>query len=238
MEYYGELYLEKLPDCFIEKKVVNGIETRCLVIPLSNRKYSTSRYGHLLLQMKIKAVDNMGNNVTHRIYPHFATSEETMLWRSQQAKYEIGTLFRQRTIEENNDRTNHMTEIKCYGSICLDEIPTDAIYVDPRTGKRIIRLVFEKTPTLDGYGNSHEIYVNPKYGAGGGTRQTFADGKTYPKQVIGAFKEYRKDMRITDTTTFGDWQTPQQRQEQQIANNNNSNNNNNKTSFQIDGYDF
>lgn len=233
MEYYGEFYLEKLPDAFFEQRVVNGVSTRCLILPLSSKHYALSRYGHLLVQMKIKEDSLQGTNLTHRIFPHLATPQETGLWQSQQRSAEIGALFRQRPKEENNNRNNDMTEIKCYGAICLDEIPDEAIYIDRKTGKRMVRLVFEKTPQLDGYGNSHHIFINPKYGAKHGTAPSFADGITYPKSVIGSFREWRKEMRLTNMDSFDGIETDTKKEIEQINNNTNTN-----MPFQIDGYDF
>lgn len=46
-------------------------------------------------------------------------------------------------------------------SVCLNDIPNDAIYLSESNGKKYLRLtVGEKRDGVDQYGNSHSVWIN------------------------------------------------------------------------------
>ncbi len=64
------------------------------------------------------------------------------------------------------------------GTICVDDIPRDAIQTESCTGKKFINTFFCKLERLDAYMNTHKLVIVRKEGA---------------EIEIGRFREFRKD---------------------------------------------
>lgn len=161
MDYYGTMFLSKLPMAREERLMVEGKEERCLVIPISRGQLIRSHDGAWCMNFRCTAVEPGAEKRTHRLSLAYR-NKEAKARSDREGTYPASTALGHLFVKDENrqkklNRTNNMTPILCTGSIILDDISPDDIIQDPHTGKRYVRFTFRKTQFLDAFGNSHEI---------------------------------------------------------------------------------
>lgn len=165
MDYFGTLLLSNFPLAYEKMLPVgdDGVEEKCLVIPISRGQLVRTKFGDWAVNIKLTACEPDAEKRTHRIKLAYRNSaarvraKEEGVWSKSQ---NLGYLFvLVDDISKRLNRTNNMTPILCTGALCLDDIRPDDIVQDAKTGKRYVRFTFRKTQYLDKFGNSHEVVI-------------------------------------------------------------------------------
>lgn len=163
-DYFGTLYLSRLPFCREKLEMINGVEKPCLVIPCDESQMVRTKYGGWCLKLKINEVDPNPQMRTNNIrlgYRNEYEVEKAKKLGYYKTSDAIGHLFLSEYGNEDrrNDYTNNMTPILCNGLLFLDSIQDEDIKTDQNTGRKYVNFSFRKSKVLDSFGNSHEVVV-------------------------------------------------------------------------------
>lgn len=169
MEFYATINLSNLPFAMTERKVINGKEQECLVLPVNDASLRKGKQGGWFAHFLMREFPANQYMTTHTIeYVPKAHTYELMKELNWNPKWKNNS-GRMRKLTENDslklyDYTNNMTPIVATGMICLSDIREDDIEIDPYTGMKYVRVTFRKTPLLDVHNNSHEIVLTKPSG--------------------------------------------------------------------------
>lgn len=167
-DYFGTLFLSKLPFCMERQEMVNGVEKTCLVIPCDEAQMFRASGGGWAIRLKVTELPPNPQLKSHRLRLGYRNYDEVN--KAERMGYyrdcnRLGyMLVRNPAPELKKDYTNNMTEIHCKGKIFVDSIQREDIKTDPETGRRYVDFEFRKTPKIDIFGNSHEAVVKTRYG--------------------------------------------------------------------------
>lgn len=167
-DYFGTLFLSKLPFCMERQEMVNGVEKTCLVIPCDEAQMFRASGGGWAIRLKVTELPPNPQLKSHRLRLGYRNYDEVN--KAERMGYyrdcnRLGyMLVRNPAPELKKDYTNNMTEIHCKGKIFVDSIQREDIKTDPETGRRYVDFEFRKTPKIDIFGNSHEAVVKTQYG--------------------------------------------------------------------------
>lgn len=177
MNYMAYLNLNNLPFVFEERRVVDGQEQVCLVIPVKTNQFKKSRGGDWLLNFRLKE-----SEPNERMESHHGS----LVYRSKEAvendrrngrfpKRKLAwamPLVDDRSLKLNRENKD-ATDIAVDGAICLDLIPDTDITYNRQANKRYCRCTF-KSVNADGVQifatgaiciddiPKEEIVINPK----------------------------------------------------------------------------
>lgn len=187
-DYFGTLFLSKLPFCQERQEIINGEEKTCLLIPCDEAQMFRASDGGWAIRLKINEIAPNPLLKSHKFrlgYRNYAEVDKACRMGYSRDCNDLGyMLVRNPAPELKKDYTNNMTEIHCRGKIFVDSIQREDIKTDPKTGRRYIEFEFRKTSKIDIFGNSHEAVVKTEYGEHQiAVASEIADGKSAPKNT-------------------------------------------------------
>lgn len=152
------LYFSHFPLVVEEKRIIDGKEEVCLVIPTKPNQIKRGKQGNWLAMFRLAENEPNAKNQTHRVQLSYLTPED--LQKSYDFGYHkrtaaMGSVYEHdRTPSKKLDRTNHAQDIDLRGDICLSDIPRDLIFANAENAKKYISNL-----TFKGLYNQNYIYT-------------------------------------------------------------------------------
>ena len=139
MNYLLYLFVSHLPMVLEEKRLIEGKEETCLILPVKANQIKKGKQGNWMMMCRLAECEPNERMQTHDVQLSYLTEEEV------QKSYDFGYHKRtarmgrvyehDRTPEKKIDRTNHATDIRIDGVIELSDIPKSAIFVNAENAK-------------------------------------------------------------------------------------------------------
>lgn len=195
-DYFGTIFLSRLPFCQERQEMVNGVEKTCLVIPCDEAQLFRASDGGWAARLKITELGVNPLMKSHKIrlgYRNYGEVDKAQKLDYYRNADNLGYMFvRNPAPELKKDYTNNMTAITCKGKLFVDSIQREDIKTDPVTGRRYVEFYFQKTPTIDIFGNSHEVTVKTGFGEHqiGLASEMTQEGDAAPKNDKGSENTY------------------------------------------------
>lgn len=142
MQYLLYLFLNHLPCVLEEKRVVDGREETCLILPTKSNQIKRGKQGNWMMMCRLAECEPNARGQTHDIQLSYLTPED--LQKSYDFGYHrrtahMGRVYEHdRTPEKKLDRTNNASDIDLRGDICLSDIPHELIFTNSQNAKKYI----------------------------------------------------------------------------------------------------
>ncbi|MDE7345330.1 MAG: hypothetical protein K2N48_01155 [Muribaculaceae bacterium] len=155
MNYLAYFFWNHLPLVLEEKRVIDGKEEVCLILPTSPNQIKKGKQGNWMMMCRLAECEPNERMQTHDIQLSYLTPED--LQKSYDFGYHrrtahLGRVYEHdRTPSKKLDRTNMGRDIRLDGIIVLSNIPKDLIFRNAQNNKRYISNLTFRGLHDDGY---------------------------------------------------------------------------------------
>lgn len=151
MQYLLYWFISHLPCVLEEKRLIEGKEETCLILPTSQNQIKKGRNGNWMMMCRLAECPPNERMQTHDLQLSYLTPED--LQKSYDFGYHKRTASMGRVYEHDRtpskklDRTNNASDVRLDGIIVLSDIPKDLIFRNGENAKRYIQgLTIRGTP--------------------------------------------------------------------------------------------
>lgn len=149
MDYHLSFILGKIPNVFMERRVVNGKEQNVVCIPCEDAPVLFTKWKEPFLKFMMKELPTPeADSTSHRLMLLYRTKEDFV--KAKAAGYrkrsdDIGKALPwiydpSRAIDYTNKKA---TDVFIRGAICLDDISSEDVVLSPHTGQKNVKCVFK-----------------------------------------------------------------------------------------------
>lgn len=136
-------FFSHLPCVLEEKKIVEGREEICLVLPTKTNQIKKGKQGNWMMMCRLAELPPNAKMQTHNVQLSYLTEEEiqkSYAFGYHKRTAHMGRVYaHDRTPEKKLDRTNNATDIRLEGVVILSDIPKDLIFRNAENAKRYIQ---------------------------------------------------------------------------------------------------
>lgn len=142
MDFFCQMFWNHLPSVMTEKRIVDGIEQDCLVIPTRVNQIKKGRTGNWMSSFRIVECPPNEKLITHEIQLGYLDWDEVNKAREHgyynRTQHMGRVRIHDRTPSRKIDRINHAQDIVCNGTIILSDIPKSRIFRNAENDMRYV----------------------------------------------------------------------------------------------------
>lgn len=142
MNYLVCFFWNHLASIFEERRIVNGKEEICLVIPTATNQIKRGKRGNWMSKFRLAECPPNERAQTHDVQMTFFSPEEFQKTCDFSSFYRVSHLGRvyehDNSLENRRDRTNRARDVQYHGTIVLSDIPRNLILMNSQNSKRYV----------------------------------------------------------------------------------------------------